>query len=322
MDKRLAAAITAWALLLAGPASCWAQAFPSKPIRSIVTFTGVGEALCRMVAQKMSENIGQPVTLESQAAAGGAVGAETVMKAPPDGYTILAANPGTHIMRQYLAKNSTFDPIKDFTPITLAWDTIAVVGVTPSLPVHNFAELLDYAKRNPGKLSYGSSGVGSTYHLAGEALKQAAGIDMVHVPYKGAMQALQDLYAGQLEVSMLTLGTALPLQAAGKIRMLGLLQGARYRGAPDLPTVGESVPGFEQPGSWYALIGPAALPQPVVQRLYQALVAGLKTKEVRDWLDKNMHEGGGSTPEQFAAEYRRSFEIYTRAIRLAGLKAE
>ena len=300
------------------------QAYPTKPIRFLIPqIAGSAYDLAgRVITGKMSETLGQPFISENQPGASGIPAAATVAKATPDGYTLLWGSPGQNIMAQLVMKNVPYDGMKDFTPISIGASAVQVLIVKPSLPVNSVAELVDYAKRNPGKLSYGSSGIGSGYHLAAETLNQAAGISMIHIPYKGAIQALQDLYAGQLDVSFLTLGTATPLHASGKIRMLGLLQSKRYRGAPDLPTLAESVPGSTLPDSWYALIGPAGMPQPIVQRLYQSLLSALKTQEVQAWLTKNLHDGGGNTPEDFATEIRRSFDIYARAIKLAGVKPE
>jgi len=301
-----------------------AQAYPVKPIRFLIPqIAGSAyDVSGRVITGKMAETLGQPFISENRPGASGVPAADAVAKAPPDGYMLLWGGPGTNIMAQLVSKNVPYDGMKDFTPISIGASAVQVIIVKPSLPINSVAELVDYAKRNPGKLSYGSSGIGSGYHLAAETLKQAAGIDMVHIPYKGAIQALQDLYAGQLDVSFLTLGTATPLHASGKIRMLGLLQAKRYRGAPDLPTLAETVPGSTLPDSWFALVGPAGLPQPIVQRLYQSLVGALKTQEVQAWLTKNLHDGGGNTPEEFAAEYQRSFAVYARAIKLAGVKPE
>lgn len=311
-------------VLLAMLTDAQAQTYPAKPIRFLIPqIAGSAYDLAgRVITGKMSETLGQPFISENQPGASGVPAAATVAKAAPDGYTLLWGGPGTNIMAQLVSKNVPYDGMKDFTPISIGASAVQVIIVKPSLPINNVAELVAYAKRNPGKLSYGSSGIGSGYHLAAETLNQAAGINMVHIPYKGAVQALQDLYAGQLDVSFLTLGTATPLHASGKIRMLGLLQSQRYRGAPDLPTLAESVPGSTLPNSWYALIGPAGMPQPIVQRIYQSLVTALKSQEVQAWLTKNLHDGGGNTPEEFAAEYMRSFDIYARAIKLAGVKPE
>ncbi|MSQ53602.1 MAG: tripartite tricarboxylate transporter substrate binding protein [Betaproteobacteria bacterium] len=311
-------------ILCAFSLSANAQSYPTKPIRFLIPqIAGSAyDVSGRVITGEMAKTLGQPFISENRPGASGVPAADAVAKAPPEGYTLLWGGPGTNIMAQLVSKNVPYDGLKDFTPISIGASAVQVIIVKPTLPINNVADLVDFARRNPGKLTYGSSGIGSGYHLAAETLKQAAGIDMLHIPYKGAIQALQDLYAGQLDVSFLTLGTATPLHASGKIRMLGLLQAKRYRGAPDLPTLAESVPGSTLPDSWFGLIGPAGLPQPIVQRLYQSLLTALKTHEVQAWLAKNLHDGGGNTPEEFAAEIRRSFEVYARAIKLAGVKPE
>jgi tripartite-type tricarboxylate transporter receptor subunit TctC len=244
-----------------------------------------------------------------------------VAKAAPDGYMLLWGSPSQNIMAQMIGK-VPYDGRKDFTPITMGASAVTVLVASPQSRITTMKELVDRAKAAPGKLSYGSAGIGSIYHLAGESFKQAAGINIVHVPYKGALQALNDVYSGSIELSMLTLGTALPLHQAGKIRVVALLEDKRYAGAPDVPTIKESVPGYQKPASWYALFGPAGMPQPVVQRLYREYAASLKTPEVRAWMEKSFHEAGGNTPEEFSAQYQREFDVFQKAIKAADLKFE
>ncbi len=314
--------ITMVAVVLIAPLAVWAQAYPSRPIRTIVTFTGVGEALCRMVAQKMADNVGSPVILESQAAAGGAVGAETVMKSPPDGYTILAANPGTHVMRAFLSKAVTFDPIRDFTPITLAWDMIAVVAVHPSLAVHNFAELIDYAKRNPGKLSYGTSGIGTAHHMASELVRLQTGINMVHVPYKSGGQSFQDLISGQIPVLYGVLAQIAPAARVGKVRMIAIQNDRRFPPAGDLAPIRETVPGYSGPPFWTSYYGPANLPDSIVRRLNAEIIKAINAPEVKAKLDDAGFLVVGSTPEELAASMKTDIERMGRVAKAAGIQPE
>ena len=311
-------------LALAACLPAFAQDYPSKPIRLILpTIPGSAfEVMGRLASTKMGEAMGQPFVADNRPGANGVIGAEAVARAAPDGYTLLWATPSQTISAVFLMKSVPYDPQKDLLPITIGAEPVTVLLLYPKLPVSSVKALVDYAKANPGKLSYGSPGIGSVFHLTGEQIKQAAGIDMVHVPYKGPPQALNDVFAGRIDMTIVTLGTARPLEKAGKIRILALLEGKRYAGAPDLPTVGETVAGFEKPASWYALFGPGTLPRPIVTRLHREMVAALKTPEVRTWLDTNLHEPGGQTPEEFAAIYRRSFETYGRAARAAGVKPE
>ena len=311
------------ALLACLPALAVAQAYPVKPIKFIIpNIAGSAYDMSgRVTTAKMAEAMGQPIVAENRAGANGVPAADAVAKAAPDGYTLLWGSPSQNIMAQLISQ-VPYDGRRDFTPITLGASSVTVLIAAPGAGISSMRELIDAAKRSPGKISYGSAGIGSIYHLAGESLKQAAGIDIVHVPYKGALQALNDVYGGRLELSMLTLGTALPLHQAGKIRIVALLEENRYAPTPDIPTVAEAVKGYEKPGSWYALFGPAGLPQPVVQRLYREYAASLRTAEVRAWMEKNFHEPGGNTPEEFAAQVRREFDAFARAIKAAGLKPE
>jgi tripartite-type tricarboxylate transporter receptor subunit TctC len=324
--KALSRLLPRLALAILTTVSCAAisQDYPTKSIRLILpTLPGSAfDLLGRLMATKMGEGLGQPVVGENRIGANGAIGAEIVARAAPDGYTLLWASPSVVITNTFLVKNLPFDPMKDFVPISIAAEPVTVILLYPKLPVSSVREFIDYAKRNPGKLSYGTPGIGSVFHLTGEAFKQAAGIDIVHVPYKGPPQALNDLFAGRIEMTILTLGSSTPLQKAGKVKILALLEAKRYAGAPDLPTVGEMLTGFEKPASWFALFGPAALPRPIVVRLYRELAAALKTQEVHTWLDTNFHDPVGNTPEEFAVAYRKGFENYGNAARAAGLKPE
>ena len=299
-----------------------AQSYPAKPIRTIVTFAGVGEALCRMVAQKMTENLGSPVILESMAAAGGAQGAEAVMKAAPDGYTILATTPGTHVMRQFLSRQMSFDPIKDFTPITLAWETVAVVAVHPSLPVNSMRELIDYAKKYPGKLSYGTSGIGTSHHMASEMLKLTAGVDMVHVPYKTGAQSFQDALSGTIPVLYGVFAQVQPAVQSGKLRIIALQNDRRFPLAGDVPTIKEVVPGFSGPPFWTSYYGPANLPQALVRRLNLEINKAANTPDVKAKLDGAGFLVVGTSPEELSSINKADIERAGQLVKAAGIQPE
>jgi tripartite-type tricarboxylate transporter receptor subunit TctC len=298
------------------------QAFPAKPIHTIVTFAGVGEALCRMVGQQMSVFAGQPVIVESQAAAGGAVGAEMVMKAAPDGYTILAANPGTHVMRQFLAKANTFDAIKDFTPITLSWDTVALLAVHPSLPVSSMKELIDYAKKNPGKISVATSGHGTSHHMALEMLKLEAGVDMVHVPYKNGAQSFQDAMGGVVPAIFGVLAQLGPAIKAGKLKAIAISNDKRSALVPGLPAISETVPGYKAPPFWTSYYGPAGLPAPIVRRLNGDLIKAINVAEVKQKLDDAGFVVVGTTPEELSARNKADIDNMARVVKAAGIQPE
>jgi tripartite-type tricarboxylate transporter receptor subunit TctC len=297
------------------------QAYPAKPIRTLVTISGVGEALCRLVGQTMSQNMGVPVIVEAMPAAGGTLAVETSLKAPPDGYTILSANPGTHVMRQFLSRQVTYDPIRDFTPITLAWETIAVVGVHPSLPVNNFRELLDYARKNPGKLSYGTSGVGTSHHMASELVKLRTGVDMVHVPYKSGAQSFQDLIAGQIPVLYGVLAQLQPAAQAGKLRIIALQNDRRFPPAGAAP-IKETVPDYASPPYWTSYYGPAGMPAPIVRRLNGEINKAINVPDVKSKLDEAGFLVIGTSPEELAATMKSDIERMSVVVKSAGIRPE
>ena len=324
-DRMLPRATLAAGLLLGLAAStALAQNYPSKPIRLVLpTIPGSAfEISGRVITAKMAESLGQPIVAENRPGANGVIGADLVAKAPPDGYMLLWATASSIVTSRFVTKSLPFDPDRDFTPISIGASPATVIVVNNSVPAANVKEFIEYARRNPGKLSYGSPGVGSLFHLVGEAFAQEAGLQTVHVPYKGPPQALNDLFGGRIEMTIITLGTASSLQAAGKLKILALLESKRYPGAPDLPTVGETLAGFEKPPGWFALFGPGGLPQPIVVRLYRELAAALKTPEVRAWLDKNLHDAGGNTPEEFAQTLRRDLATVGRIVKAAGINPE
>jgi tripartite-type tricarboxylate transporter receptor subunit TctC len=316
------AAVFALAL---GAAPAPAQTFPVKPIRLMVPFEpgslGVDYAV-RQVTPKMSEGLGQPVVIENRPGANGMIGAEVVARAAPDGYTLLFTTPSTHITSVFLPKKMPFDPVKDFTPITAAVEPATCIVVHASVPAGNAREFLEHAKRNPGKLSYGSAGIGSTYHFAAERLKQAAELDMFHVPYKSAPSALTAVVSGQIQVSFTTLASAMPHARAGKVRILGVLERTRHPRYPDVPAVSETVPAFEKPASWFGFFGPGGLPQPVLARLNAEIVKALNAPEVRLKYEEAAMFVIGNTPEQFAASITRGYEVYGKAAKAAGVRPE
>src|SRR5262249_10032860 len=258
-------------LLFAFCAAVQAQGYPSRPIRSIMTVAGGADIVARLVAQGLTSSLGQPVVVESQSGAGGAIGAEAVARAAPDGYTIMLASESALVMNRFLAKSAHLDPLKDFTPITKAFETIAVVETTPAQPFGSIREMIDYAKRNPGKLSYGTSGIGTTHHLSGESIRLLTGIDWVHVPYKGGPPVLTPLVGGQIRVGSSVPATAAPFVASGKVRLLAVNGAKRYHVIPDVPTVSEQLPGYEAPPTWAGYFGPAGMPPAIVARLHDEI---------------------------------------------------
>ena len=221
------------------------------------------DLLARTVGERLNAAWGQPVIVDNRSGVGGNIGAGYVARAPADGYTLMVGTDAMLTSNVYLYKNTPFDPVKDFAPITNAGANIICLAVHVDLPVNSVAELIAYAKANPGKLQYGSSGTGSPHHLAGELLRQKTGIDIVHVPYRGGGATINDLIGGHIKVAFLSLSTAVPHLATGKIRILAVVEKTRYAAMPDIPTIGETVPGFEM-SSWLGFFAPAATPAPLI----------------------------------------------------------
>jgi len=269
-----------------------AQTWPSSPIRLVVPFApgGGADLMARILADPLSKRLGQPIVIENKPGAGATLGADFVAKAQPDGYTLLWTTPGPQITNPYLMPKLPYDPFKDFTAIATAVTAVNVLVVTPSLPVKSVSELIAYAKANPGKLNFSSSGIGASSHLSGELFKMMAGIDIVHVAYRGSGPALQDLLAGNVQMSIDTVAVLLPHIQAGTLRALGVATIERNPSLPDLPPIADTLPGFDGSSINY-INGPAGMPQPVVERLNREINAVLSDPDVR----KRM-EVAGFTP--------------------------
>ncbi len=299
-----------------------AQQFPQKPIRMLVSFTGGGENNARIIAEKASELFGSPVVIEANGAAGGAVAVNNLMRAEPDGYTILYSAAQTLLFRPYLVKNNPYNPVRDMTPIIHVGEATQSVAASATLPADTFNDMLAYARRNPGKISYATTGIGTTGHLVGALIERLANISMVHVPYKGGTQSLPDLISGQVQLSFTTLSSFIPMLGKGKIKMLAVTQGGRSERVPDLPTVAELLPGYEVPPGWVAIMGPAKLPAPIVRRLGETFIKAANMPDVK----KRIADVGTvirtRTPEEFAATLKRDFEIAGQLIRGAGIEPE
>lgn len=314
-------------LLLAGTAAggpAYCQTWPARPVKIVVPFPpGNGtDILARLMSPKMSDSLHQPVIVDNRGGANGTIGAELVARAAPDGYTILFTSPSTHITSLFLSKNLPYDPVKDFTPITAAVEPVTVMTVNPSLPVNSVKELIDYAKKNPGKLDYSSPGVGAVFHMSGELFKLGAGVDIVHVPYKGAAPALAGVIAGEVGIGFNSLASVLPHMRSGRVKVLAVLEASRYPGQPQIPSIAEVLPGFEKPASWFGLFGPAALPPPVLARLHAELVKSLKEPDVRLKIDELAMALIANTPGEFAAMLRSGIDQYGRLIKAAGIQPE
>jgi tripartite-type tricarboxylate transporter receptor subunit TctC len=304
--------------------SALGQGLPARPLKIVVPFPpGNGtDILARLMSPKISESLHQPVIVENRGGANGVIGAELVARAAPDGLTILFTSPSTHVTSLFLSKSLPYDPIGDFTPITAAVEPVTVMTVNPSLPVNSVKELIEYAKKNPGKLNYSSPGVGAVFHMSGELFKLGAGVDIVHVPYKGASPALAGVVSGEVAIGFNSLASVLPHMRAGRLKVLAVLEAHRYPGQPQIPSIGEFLPGFEKPPSWFGLFGPAALPPPITSRLHAEIVNSLRNPDVRPKIEELAMSVIANTPEQFAAMLRSGIDQYGRLIKAAGIKPE
>ncbi len=310
-------------LSLALPFTALAQGYPSKPIRLVVGSPPGGiDAYVRLFGPKAAEMLGQPVVIENRGGANGAIGAEYVARSAPDGYTILFATAGALVHGVILTHNRTFDPLKDFTPIANMVATLKVMTVHASQPFNSVKEVIDFAKRNPGKLTYASSGNTTIFHITGELFKAAAGVDILHVPYKGTAAMATELMSGRVEVGFAALNNVKPHLASGKLKLLAVAETQRYPAMPNTPTISETVPGFVPPPSWNAIVGPAALPRPIVDRLNAAFVRSLEAPEVRAFIDANGAVAHGGTPEELGATLRGDFEVAAKLLKAAGIQAE
>jgi tripartite-type tricarboxylate transporter receptor subunit TctC len=288
------------ATCLVAPLAAQSQEFPNKPVHVIVTIPagGAADVVLRMVSPKIGEGLGQPLILENRPAMSGVLASEQVARMAPDGYNLLYTTPSSQVTAKFLQKNVRYDPEKDFTPIVAFVEPVSTLVVHSSVPANNLKELIDYVKRNPGKLAYGTSGVGSVFHLVGEAFKQAAGLDILHVPYKGAILAVNDTAGGQIQMTLSALPNIRPYIASGKLKLLAWMASKRFPVAPDVPTVSEVLPGFEQPASWFAMFGPARMQRPVVQRLNYEMVKDLTAADMRPKIEEIGNQVIANSPEE------------------------
>jgi tripartite-type tricarboxylate transporter receptor subunit TctC len=254
--------------------------------------------------------------------ASGSIGAENAARAAPDGYTLMLTSSAQMVTRVFLTKNTPYDPVKNFTPIGKVAEAISVIAVHPSLPVHSVRELIDYAKKNSGRLSYGTSGIGTAHHLSAEMIRQLTGIEWTHVPYKGGTPVVTDLVSGQIPVGFAILATIVNFAQAGKVRLIAVSADTRYPAIPEVPTTGEQLPGFEKPPGWMAYFGPAGMPAPIVRRLNAEIVRTMQVPEV-----KARSEGIGfvpvtSSPEELGEMLRRDLGLTGRLMKAAGIEPE
>lgn len=310
------------AVALAFSAGAAAQAFPSKPVRIVVPFPPGGgtDVVARTLAPKMQEILGQTVLIENRAGAGGNIGTDFVAKSPADGYTLLVASAATAI-NNTLAKNISWELTRDFAPVVLLVRNQSLLAAHPSVPASNVRELIALAKARPGQVTFASYGNGSSAHLIGELFKTMAGVNMLHIPYKGAAPAVNDLLGGQVNILFADVAAILPHAKSGKVKALGIGSANRFGGLPDVPTIAEAgVPGFEA-GGFLGLVAPAGAPRDVINALNAAAVKSLAMPDVKERLNALASPPVGESPEYFGRHLRAEIDKWARVIRAGNITA-
>jgi tripartite-type tricarboxylate transporter receptor subunit TctC len=325
-SARLFAFLCAVALCISHSAS--AQTWPAKPLKWIVPFPpgGPTDTFSRAVALKLAEALGQPVVIENRAGAGGGVGMDVLSKSAPDGYTIGLSTTGTHAINPALyGAKIPYDALKDFTHLTLAVSYVNILVINPNHPAKSVKELIEFAKANSGKVTFGSAGNGSSNHLSGEVLKTLAGAPMQHIPYKGSAPALTDVMAGNITFMYDILNTSLPQTRAGRVRALAVTSAKRTPYAPEVPTMEEAgVPGYSAAGSdlWLGISGPKGIPKPLVARLNSELIKVLRSPDMRERVRGQFFDLWTSTPEEFAAVIKADAEKWGKIVRESGARVD
>jgi len=321
--QRALACLLALAIAVPAALPVFAQNYPSRPVRIVVPYPPGGgtDIVARTLAQKLAEILGQPVLVDNRAGANGIIGTDAVAKARPDGYTVLIAI-ASHAINPTLYAKLPYDTAADLAPVSLLAEYPFVITVHPSVPAKTIREFIAFAKAHPNQLSYASSGNGSGPHLGMELFKSMAGIDMVHVPYKGAGAAMTDLISGQVQVFLNNFLAGMPMIKAGKLRALAVTGPQRSSAMPGLPTVAESgVPGYSVTG-WYGMLIPAATPAQVANALHDGVVKAVKSKDVSERLSGEAAEPAGTTPQQFAEFLKTEIGKWAAVIAKAGVRAE
>jgi tripartite-type tricarboxylate transporter receptor subunit TctC len=300
-----------------------AQNYPDKPIRMIVAYPPGGgtDIVGRMMAQKLSENMGQTVVIDNRGGAAGSIGSEIAAKSVPDGYTILMGNVAPNAINVSLYAKLGYDPVKDFEPVSLVASTPNILVVNSSLAVKTVPDVVTLAKAKPSTLNYPSAGLGSSSHLAGELFDNIAGVKMVHIPYKGGGPALTDLLGGQVQLMFATMPAAMPHVRSNRLRAIAVTSIKRSQAMPDLPTIGETLKGYDA-STWYGVLAPARTPRPVITRLHAEIVKILGVADTRDRLLAQGFEPVGSTPGEFAAYIKSEIVKWGKVIKAAGIKPE
>lgn len=320
MKRRTALSSLAAVAALAAPRLGLAQAWPSQPIHVVVPGPAGNalDALARLMCAAMAQSMKASFVIDNKPGASGHIGGEFVARARPDGYTLVFGSSTTHVVSPHILTDIKYKPVDDFEPISLVAKLANVLVCTPELPVKTVPELIAYAKANPGKLSFGSTGIGSNLHLGMELFKMMSGTDMQHVPYSSAALQL-DLIAGRIQLLLDNMPVAVPNIRAGKVRALGVASLQRQPELPDVPPIADTLPGFEV-GAWGVLMAPKGTPRPIVDSLNAALRKALETPEVRDGFLKQSFHPAPMTPEQTGAFLRAEYEKWAKVVRDANIK--
>ena len=309
--------------LAAAAAPAGAQDYPSRPITIVVPQAPAASSdlLARTLGERLHAAWGQPVIIDNRPGAGGNVGAAYAARAQPDGYTLMVGTDAMMTSNVYLYKNMPFDPVKDFAPITNAGTNIIGLTVNSQLPVNSVAELIAYAKAHPGKIHYGSPGIASPHHLSGELLRQKTGVEIVHVPYRGGGPAANDLLGGHINMAFLSLSSAVPHLPTGKLKILALVEKSRYPAMPEIPTVAETVAGFEM-SSWLGMFAPAGTPEPLIARLNEGIIRILTAEAVKEKLAGLGLAVAPSTTAELAAIIKEGLAVRGQLVKAANIQAE
>ena len=312
------------ALLLLFAAAAAAQQYPTRPVRMLIPFTpgSAADIIARAMEPQLREKLGQALVIDNRGGAGGNIAAELTAKATPDGYTVMMGTIGTHAINYSLYSKLSFHPVRDFTPIAMVGESPNVLVTTTRIQANTVKEFIAFAKTKPGQLNYGSSGSGTTVHLSGVMLDTMAGVKTVHVPFKGAAEALAALLGGQTDFMFASLSSAIPFVKAGKLKAFAVTGAQRSPSVPDLPTMSEAaLPGFAA-AAWFGVVGPAGIPQPAVATLSKATLSALETKEVKDRLFASGVEVRSGTSEEFAKLIRSEMEKWARVVKESGARAD
>jgi tripartite-type tricarboxylate transporter receptor subunit TctC len=311
------------AALLALPAAAAAQSYPSRPITIVIGYTpgAVSDLAARTISDGLHQAWGQPVIVENRPGSGGNIGAAYVARAAPDGYTLMVGTDAQLASNVHLYKHVGFDPVKDLAPVAYAGANIICLAVNTQLPINSVADLIAYAKQNPGKLAYGTSGVGSPHHLAGELLRQKTGIDIQHVPYRGGGAAVNDLLGGHIGMAFLSLSAVVPHVNTGKVRIIAMVEKTRYAAMPDIPTIGETVADFEM-SSWLGIFAPAGTPADVIAKLNDGIGKVLTAEAVKAKLANLGLVVVAGKPEELANVVKDGLKVRGDLVKAAGIQPE